>query len=107
VSRDSFKWGLIGSLIILFRHNNFFLRRMGKPILPRRGHSALFAGGITSGGRRGRCWLDSDAQAAWRLGRPVLACQLLFDIGVHGVGKIAMIFSNSIALVKDILLQEP
>jgi hypothetical protein len=68
VSRDSFKWGLIGSLIILFRHNNFFLRRMGKPILPRRGHSALFAGGITSGGRRGRCWLDSDAQAAWRLG---------------------------------------
>jgi hypothetical protein len=47
---------------------------MGKPILPRRGHSVLFAGGITSGGRRGRCWLDSDAQAAGsELEHPLLA----------------------------------
>jgi hypothetical protein len=37
----------------------------------------------------------------------LLFCQLLFDIGVHGISKSMPVSSNGIALYQNIFLQQP
>jgi hypothetical protein len=105
VSRDSFKWGLIGSLIILSATTIFSyagwanLFSQDEDILSFLQVASLLAAIVAAVGLIVTRKPPAD--------RPVLACQFLFDMGVHGVGKIAMISRNSIALVDDVLLYEP